>query len=574
MSSPRPHSKLALFGPDFPFDYGEWLAFDHNTSALGTIPKEQKGSRVAIVGGGIAGLVAAYELARMGLSPTIYEPGPIGGRLRSIPMGDAPHMVAELGGMRFPTSGTAFYHYVDQLGLCTQPFPNPGSAAANRTVVDLKNQPQLLRSGDDSQFDVIADAWADALAKAGVDDIRAAIRDRDPARVAELWKPMVRNWDDKSFWNFLCEATSFSDFETREAFGQVGFGTGGWDSDFSNTMLEILRVVCAELDEAQRFVVGGAQQIPVGLWERPIHGGASLRDLHNGSTRPGTTSVSRAGQGFLVSDEWGDTRAFDAVLLTPQTWLLRTSVGVTEDLFSPDLWTALERTDYMSSSKAFVSVSKAFWNEPEYQEAHASLPFSMTMTDRRTRATYLLDAGLVGGDPLDPALVILTYAWEGDAQKVLPLSAAERVEEALTILQDIYGEDLPLRDHIVGEPLAVSWSADQHFLGAFKGALPGHYRYNRLMYSHFIEGQADPRQKGVFLAGDGISWTPAWAEGAVQTALNAVWGIMNHFGGHTVAGDGPGDVWETRKPVVLGRAAEMESIAEPPRVAFQVPAPV
>ena len=39
----------------------------------------------------------------------------------------------------------------------------------------------------------------------------------------------------------------------REVFGQVGFGTGGWDSDFPNSMLEILRVNTLE---------GGADNSP------------------------------------------------------------------------------------------------------------------------------------------------------------------------------------------------------------------------------------------------------------------------------------------------------------------------
>jgi tryptophan 2-monooxygenase len=57
-------------------------------------------------------------------------------------------------------------------------------------------------------------------------------------------------------------------------------------------------------------------------------------------------------------------------------------------------------------------------------------------------------------------------------------------------------------------------------------------------------------QQGVFLAGDDVSWTPGWAEGAVQTALNAVWGIVHHFGGSTpVTNPGPGDVWAERAPV-------------------------
>ncbi|WP_176482500.1 hypothetical protein, partial [Streptomyces albidoflavus] len=43
------------------------------------------------------------------------------------------------------------------------------------------------------------------------------------------------------------ELVAFADRETapyadEEIFGQVGFGTGGWDTDFPNSILEILRV--------------------------------------------------------------------------------------------------------------------------------------------------------------------------------------------------------------------------------------------------------------------------------------------------------------------------------------------
>jgi hypothetical protein len=54
------------------------------------------------------------------------------------------------------------------------------------------------------------------------------------------------------------------------------------------------------------------------------------------------------------------------------------------------------------------------------------------------------------------------------------------------------------------------------------------------------------------LAGDGISFTPAWAEGAVQTALNAVWGVLHHFGGATHPDNpGPGDDFDRLAPIAL-----------------------
>ena len=100
----------------------------------------------------------------------------------------------------------------------------------------------------------------------------------------------------------------------------------------------------------------------------------------------------------------------------------------------------------------------------------------------------------------------------------------------LASLQKIY-PGLDIKKHIIGDPITVSWESDPNFLGAFKGDLPGHYRYNRRMYCHFMQDGLPPHERGIFLAGDDVSWTPGWVEGAVTTGLNAVWGILHHLGG-------------------------------------------
>ena len=72
------------------------------------------------------------------------------------------------------------------------------------------------------------------------------------------------------------------------------------------------------------------------------------------------------------------------------------------------------------------------------------------------------------------------------------------------------------------------------------------------MYCHFIQSEMADEQKGIFIAGDDVSWTPGWAEGAVQTALNAVWGVINHLGGRCDPDNpGPGDLFEDIKPINL-----------------------
>src|SRR6266568_4580711 len=84
MAHPVPEGRLpepvTVFGPDFPFPYDDWL---RHRAGLGSIPDPARGATVAVVGAGLAGLVAAHELMELGLRPVVYERARIGGRLRS-----------------------------------------------------------------------------------------------------------------------------------------------------------------------------------------------------------------------------------------------------------------------------------------------------------------------------------------------------------------------------------------------------------------------------------------------------------------------------------------------------------
>jgi monoamine oxidase len=547
-----PGSPVTIFGPDFPFGFDDWI---EHPAGLGSIPAERHGEEVAIVGAGISGLVAAYELMKLGIKPVVYEASQMGGRLRSQAFEGADGMIAELGGMRFPVSSTTFYHYVDMLGLATEPFPNPLTEAAGSTVIDLEGETYYARTLADLPplFTEVANAWAQALEDVRFTDIQNAIRARDVTTLKSLWNNLVPRWDDRTFYDFVASSKAFSSlsYYHREVFGNVGFGTGGWDSDFPNSMLEIFRVVMTNCDENQRLVTGGVEQVPRGIWHHPVPActhwpdGTSLASLHSGAPKAGVAKIARDPDGRLaVTDAWGDTRRYAAVLVTCQSWLLTTQIECEESLFGQKLWTALDRTRYMQSSKTFVMVDRPFWKDVDPRTGRDVM--SMTLTDRLTRGTYLFDHG-----DDKPGVICLTYSWMSDALKMLPEPVDRRVRLALGALRKIY-PDVDIASHIIGDPITVSWEADRHFLGAFKGALPGHYRYNQRMYAHFMQENMPAEQQGIFIAGDDVSWTPAWAEGAVQTALNAVWGIMHHLGGATHPDNpGPGDVFADIGPIEL-----------------------
>lgn len=545
---------VTAFGPDFPFAFDDWLA---HPAGLGEIPASRHGEEIGVVGAGMAGMVVAYELMKLGLKPVMYEAGRIGGRLRSQRFAGADEeIIAELGGMRFPDSSTAFWHYVNLLGLESRPFPNPLTEAAGSTVIDLESQKHYARTIEDLPqiFREVSDAWDTAL-KTSVpfDALQQAIAAKDAQRVRELWTPIVEKWDERTFYDFVTSSKSFSEltFRHREIFGQVGFGTGGWDSDFPNSMVEILRVNATACDDNQHFIYGGAEKVPASLWRHSPDNmahwprGTSLQELHQGAPRPGAKQILRDEHGQLeITDQWGNCKSFSAVVTTTQSWLLTTSIDVSEELFSQKMWMALDRTRYMQSSKTFVMVKRPFWKDIDPKTGQHRM--SMTLTDRLTRGTYLFD---LGDDK--PGVICLTYTWMSDALKMLPLDVEKRVDLSLAALKKIY-PDVNLEEQIIGDPITVSWEDDPNFLGAFKGALPGHYRYNHRMYSHFMQGLLPAAERGIFIAGDDVSWTPGWVEGAVQTALNAVWGVMTHLGGEThEANPGPGNVFGELGPVKL-----------------------
>jgi uncharacterized protein with NAD-binding domain and iron-sulfur cluster len=78
-----------------------------------SVPRSRRGKRVAVLGGGMAGLAAAHELVERGFSVDVYERKALGGKARSIPV------AGTAGGGRRPLPGEhgfrffpGFYHHV------------------------------------------------------------------------------------------------------------------------------------------------------------------------------------------------------------------------------------------------------------------------------------------------------------------------------------------------------------------------------------------------------------------------------------------------------------------------------
>ncbi|MBI2487027.1 MAG: FAD-dependent oxidoreductase [Deltaproteobacteria bacterium] len=86
------------------------------------MPNPKTRLRVVIVGAGVAGLCAAYELEQRGHEVVILEAESrhIGGRVRTVRFGDG--LYGEFGAMRIPLGHNLTRHYITKFGLPFRKF--------------------------------------------------------------------------------------------------------------------------------------------------------------------------------------------------------------------------------------------------------------------------------------------------------------------------------------------------------------------------------------------------------------------------------------------------------------------
>lgn len=581
--------------PDFPFHYGRFLDHAANNGApLWNVCSAEFGRQVLIVGGGVAGMVAAYEAMRLGLHPVVVEASDrIGGRFHSHVAGDPQDpnnsVICELGAMRFPVSGKALMHYFDKVGMMANStdFPSAGTSATPSTVVDYKGD-QVYFEGNN-----LPPEYASIQQKFGAflyqDPIRFAEMEAamsegtlDQAKIKTLWNALLdADWDNLSFFTAIVEKAGWSR-EEIDRFGLVGFGTGGFNAGFGACFLEVLRVLYTGLDANHKLMYDGSSELPWRLWTRsPTTLGDTMAHWPAGTTvmdlstrvipqvfKQEVRQIIRRPDGHFDVGIFDHNQGviqqytFPAVVYTPHKRILdkfRYMNGATcfnqmSDLLSPQEWEAVMYTHYMRSAKVFAQTKRPFWTDLGADQQYR---MSVTVSDRITRSTYLLDYGPSQGAHRGSG-VYLSYTWNEDSSKFLgdrdaPLPS--HVQLCTSMLDSLYApHQLNLAAEFgMTDPFSeINWEEQPFYLGAFKINLPGHYEYQRLLFSQFMNGVHEANPDGFILAGDDASFTGGWAEGAVTTALNAVNKLAVKFGGGTFINNrGPIDEWTALQPKAL-----------------------
>ena len=454
----------------------------------GLAPSGGPSKRVIVIGAGMAGLVAAFELARQGHQPIVLEAqNRVGGRVYTM-RSFAPGLYGEAGAMRIPRVHDLTLAYCDLFGLELRPFlmGNPKGlvyvAGERMTAEEAGLEPDRLgfEVADHERGRTFGDLWDDATR-----DLREMLERDGPS----AWDEIVHQYDQYSLREFLI-LKGFSE-GAIEMYGVMNFV----EADMNNAVIEELREDLGRAFEDMQEIVGGMDLLPRAFYsqlEERIRFGAEVFAMEQDSDGVTVHFKTEAGR----YTERGDY----AICAIPFSVLRQVEVLTP---FSREKQRAVRQLNYSASTKVLFQVRERVW------ETDDGIFGGATVTDLPIRRINYPTP-----DASTPRGVLLaSYTWSQDAARWGAMDEETRQEEAL---QDVGRIHPRIRDvYEVGASHA--WDNDRFANGAFALFQP----------EQQTQLQADiVRPEGrIHFAGEHCSLHHAWIQGALESGIRAAQAI-------------------------------------------------
>jgi monoamine oxidase len=445
---------------------------------------------VLVIGAGMAGLVAAHELARAGHHPVVLEAQQrVGGRIHTL-RSFAPGLYAEAGAMRIPATHTLTLEYCRLLGLSLRPFvtQNPRGLVyvgglrlpAGEAHEHPERLPYDLPEGKHPD-----DLWEDAISD---------IRQLTTTRGEEGWGLVAARYDQYSLYEFL-RSKGWSE-GAIEAFAVLNF----LESDLHHAVLEILREDLGDAYRNMSEIAGGFDQLPNALYrhlEDHVRLGAEVVAFDQDDES--VTAYVRSGvHRYQVQG--------DFMICTLPFSVLR-HIEVMKP-FSAEKQRAIRQLPYHASTKILFQVRRRRWEEVDGIYGGGSV------TDLPVRRlNYPTPDGSTSR-----GILLASYTWGQDALQWGAMDEETRLEEALDDVARIHPW---IREEFEGGA-SHAWYGDRWARGAFALFAP-----DQQTQLH----QAIIRPEGrIYFAGEHCSLYHAWIQGAIESGLRAALEIHRREG--------------------------------------------
>jgi monoamine oxidase len=486
------------------------LAAESNFKGPIQLSGAPKGVSVLVLGAGIAGMVAAYELRKAGYQVQILEyNGRAGGRNWTLRGGDRytelggatqqcqfdPGLYINPGPWRLPYHHQGMLSYCKTLGVPLEPFVQVNNNAYLHNSKAFGGKPQRFRSVKADYHGHVAELLAKATQSKKLD---AEVTAEDQEKLLSS----LQQWGalDKNYAYVKNDASS----ERRGYVQAPGGGLKGRPvlsepvgiSDLLDSGLWAGLPLCDSYDMQTTMFqpVGGMGMVGQAFARELgplIRYNAKVIDIHQDEHRVSATfedtaaSMSR----HTVTADW-------CVCTIPLSILGQIPLNVGKPMAD-----AIAAVPYASSVKVGLQFKRRFWEQDE------QIYGGISYTDLPISNISYPSTGFFGDGK---GVLLGAYIWGLNAMEFTAMPPEQRVKKAVE-----YGSQIhPQYPGEFDNGIAVAWHRSPFTLGCFgiwsEDARAQHY--DNLC-----------RQDGrIVLAGEHASFIPGWQEGAVTSALDAI----------------------------------------------------
>lgn len=454
--------------------------------ALSPIWVGARAQKIIVVGAGMAGLSAAFELTALSHDVTVLEARTRpGGRVFTLRESFADGLYADAGAMQVYDSHTRAQKYIKQFELELDPI----RATAPGSLMHLMGQRIATKAGDPPQWPFPLNADEKTLTAGGLyakyvtPQLQAVLAaDAQGRLLNEFGK-----YDAMTFAGYLRSlGASANAIKILNAGLPIGLGDGG----DQHSALNLLREAAYRSLRKQSFTIrGGTDRLPKALASRlgdRIHYGTPVVRIEQDASGVRVIAMPR-----------GAARTFtaDRVICAVPYAVLR---GVA---FSPAL--SRDTSDAMyglpntSVVKVFVQTHTRFWIA-EGQSGGASTDLPLTLLSERT----INQPGTRG--------ILEAYVAGAAARQLCAMSQDARLRAVTADMVKLF----PAIADQYESGISKCWDEDEWSRGAYAWFRPG-------QMTRFLPTLGKPEGR-IHFAGDHTSPTPGWMEGALHSAERVI----------------------------------------------------